>query len=201
MRKVKIAGLALVSALALPPTIIPTTIPTYKNMATVEAAVTKINATSLKLYVSHTYQLRISGTSKTIKWTSSKSSIASVSSTGKVTAKKTGTSTITATVSGKKYTCKITVSNYYKDGVYTGSGTGFHNGTTKVSVTVKNDRVTNIKVLSNQDTPRFFNSTSSKIISKIINDQSTDVDAVSGATYSSMGIMDAVQNALNKAKN
>jgi hypothetical protein len=44
-----------------------------------------------------------------VKWTSSKKSVATVSSKGVVKAKKKGTATITAKVSGKKYTCKVTV--------------------------------------------------------------------------------------------
>ncbi|WP_310603294.1 Ig-like domain-containing protein [Anaerosporobacter sp.] len=75
---------------------------------TAQAAVS-ISKSSLTTYEGDKTQLKITGTSKKVKWTSSKSSIASVDSTGKVTAKKKGTATITATVSSKKYTCKVTV--------------------------------------------------------------------------------------------
>ena len=50
---------------------------------------------------------------KKIKWSSSNKKIATVSSKGKVTAKKKGTATITAKVSGKSYKCKVTVKNPY----------------------------------------------------------------------------------------
>lgn len=100
----------------------------------------------------------------------------------------------------KKYTCKVTVSNLYNDGTYTGTGAGFRNGTTKVSIQIKNDTINKINVTSNQDTPRYFSRANSTIISEILKLQSTDVDAVSGATYSSYGIMNAVASALNKAK-
>lgn len=180
---------------------IPTLVLTLGNSATVYAATIKINKEKLTIVIGDTYNLKISGTTKTIKWSSSNTSVASVSSAGKVTAKKKGTATITATVNSKKYNCKITVATKYKDGVYEGSGTGFRNGTTTVSITLKNDVITNISILSNGDTPRFFNYASSQVVSDIIDAQSANVDAVSGATYSSMGIMDAVDNALSKAEN
>ncbi|WP_310604814.1 Ig-like domain-containing protein [Anaerosporobacter sp.] len=75
---------------------------------TVQAAV-KINKTSLSLNVGSSSQLKITGTTKKVTWSSSKTSVASVSSKGKVTAKKEGTATISAKVSGKTYKCKVTV--------------------------------------------------------------------------------------------
>jgi uncharacterized protein with FMN-binding domain len=88
----------------------------------------------------------------------------------------------------------------YKDGTYTGSGKGFKGGTTKVSVTVANGKITNIQTLSNQDTPKYFQRVEGTITSSIISKQSTSVDTVSGATYSSKGIISAVENALIQAK-
>lgn len=44
-----------------------------------------------------------------VKWSSSKKSVATVSSAGTITAKKKGTATITATAGNKRYTCKVTV--------------------------------------------------------------------------------------------
>ena len=88
----------------------------------------------------------------------------------------------------------------YKDGTYTGSGQGFKGGTTKVSVTVANGKITNIATLSNGDFPEYYRRASGTIISNIISKQSTSVDTVSGATYSSKGIMSAVANALSQAK-
>jgi len=87
-----------------------------------------------------------------------------------------------------------------KDGTYTGSGQGFKGGTTKVSVTVANGKITNIATLSNGDFPEYYRRASGTIISNIISKQSTSVDTVSGATYSSKGIMSAVANALSQAK-
>lgn len=201
MKKAKIVSAAIISAFVLPATFDVVQIPQYNNVAIVEAATIKLSKTALNLKVRQTYNLNVSGTTKTTTWSSSKSSVASISAYGKVTAKKKGTATITATVGGKKYTCRVTVANVYADGIYTGIGTGFHNGTTKVSVTVKNDAITDISIISNQDTPRYFSYASTTIISEIKDAQSTNVDAVSGATFTSNGIMDAVANALSKAKN
>ena len=88
----------------------------------------------------------------------------------------------------------------YKDGTYTGSGTGFKGKTTKVSVTVANGKVTNIETLSYGDDRKWYERASASVIPKIISNQSTSVDTVSGATYSSKGIMSAVANALSQAK-
>jgi uncharacterized protein with FMN-binding domain/ferredoxin len=88
----------------------------------------------------------------------------------------------------------------YKDGTYTGSGRGFKGGTTKVSVTVSNGKIIEIKTLSNGDTPKYYARVEGTITNSIISKQSTSVDTVSGATYSSKGIMSAVENALSQAK-
>lgn len=84
-------------------------IPELQNSYIVEAASVKINKTKKTLYVGQTYTLKIKGTNKKVKWSSSNTKIATVNSKGKVTAKKKGTVTITAKVSGKKYKCKITI--------------------------------------------------------------------------------------------
>lgn len=90
-----------------------------------------------------------------------------------------------------------TTGSNYKDGTYTSVASGFKPGM-KVSVTIKNDKITDIKIISSNDTPSFLNRAKS-IINDIINKQSTNVDSVSGATYSSKGIKDAVNAALSQA--
>jgi uncharacterized protein with FMN-binding domain len=87
----------------------------------------------------------------------------------------------------------------YRDGTYEGSGEGFRGGTTTVSVAVKSDKITDIKIISYMDDEPFFNRACSTVTSEIKEAQSTDVDTVSGATFSSMGIMSAVADALGKA--
>lgn len=73
------------------------------------SAAVKLSKTKASMCVGETLKLKVTGTSKTAKWSSSKKSVATVSKSGKVTAKKEGTTTITAKVSGKKYSCKITI--------------------------------------------------------------------------------------------
>ena len=83
----------------------------------------------------------------------------------------------------------------FADGVYTGTGNGFR-GATNVTVTVENGKITDITVNSYSDDDQFFSRAESGVISSIIKSQSTDVDAVSGATFSSIGIKEAVADAL-----
>ncbi|NCA66923.1 MAG: FMN-binding protein, partial [Clostridia bacterium] len=54
-------------------------------------------------------------------------------------------------------------------------------------------------IVSSNETPKYLNRVKNTIINEIISSQSTDVDAVSGATRSSNGIMQAVNDALNDA--
>jgi uncharacterized protein with FMN-binding domain/NAD-dependent dihydropyrimidine dehydrogenase PreA subunit len=85
------------------------------------------------------------------------------------------------------------------DGVYTGEGKGFR-GTITVEVTVKDQGILSVEVVEHREDQRWFNRANNAIPSSIIESQSTDVDLVSGATYSSIGIRDAVKDALEKAK-
>jgi uncharacterized protein with FMN-binding domain/NAD-dependent dihydropyrimidine dehydrogenase PreA subunit len=88
----------------------------------------------------------------------------------------------------------------YKDGTYQGSGSGFRGATTTVSVTFKNDKITDISTVSYGDDAPFYNRSYSAVTQEIISSQSVGVDAVSGATFSSNGIMQAVSDAMDKAK-
>ena len=69
----------------------------------------KLNKTKATIYNGKTLQLKMKGTKEKVTWSSSAKKIATVDKKGKVTAKKVGKATITATVGKKKYTCKITV--------------------------------------------------------------------------------------------
>lgn len=82
---------------------------TVKNSTRVEAATIKINKTNLTLYAGETYTLKIYGTGKNVEWSTSDKAVATVSSKGKVTAKKVGTIIVAGKVGSKKYTCKVTV--------------------------------------------------------------------------------------------
>lgn len=84
------------------------------------------------------------------------------------------------------------------DGTYQGSGTGY-GGTVTLSVTIQDKTITAIDILSHSDTASFFSRAQSQVVADILANQTADVDAVSGATYSSNGIMQAVRNALHVA--
>ena len=84
------------------------------------------------------------------------------------------------------------------DGTYEGSANGF-SGKIKVSVVIKNQTIRSINILSNSDDEAFFNRAKEGVIAGIIAKQSTDVDTVSGATYSSRGIINAVKDALSSS--
>ncbi len=83
----------------------------------------------------------------------------------------------------------------YKDGEYTGKAKGY-NGDIKVSVKIKNGKISTIDILESNDDKEYLNSAKG-VINEIIKAQSTNVDSISGATYSSNGILDAVQSALD----
>ena len=86
----------------------------------------------------------------------------------------------------------------WADGTYTGSGTGYR-GTISVQVVVEDGAITSITVLSYSDDEAYFSQAKSGVISSILSNQTTNVDTVSGATYSSVGIINAVRSALNQA--
>lgn len=97
------------------------------------------------------------------------------------------------TAQGSSQTLDLTA---IADGTYQGEGNGFR-GATSVSVTVQNGAITDITIESYQDDEQFFTRAESTIISEILSAQSLDVQTVSGATFSSNGIIEAVANALN----
>lgn len=91
--------------------IIPVVLPV--STVVTQAATIKIDKKEITLTVGKSSKLKIIGAKENdkIKWTTSDKAIATVSSAGKVTGKKAGKATITATVANKKYTCKVTVKN------------------------------------------------------------------------------------------
>lgn len=81
------------------------------------------------------------------------------------------------------------------DGTYEGSGTGF-GGTITVSVVLKDKTIQSISIVSAPGEDAAFLNRAKGVIDRIIASQSVDVDTVSGATFSSKGILAAVKNAL-----
>ena len=84
----------------------------------------------------------------------------------------------------------------YPDGTYEGSAEGYR-GTVTVKVVVAGGAIESITVESYRDDDQFFERAKNSVISEILASQSTDgVSTVSGATYSSRGIINAVADAL-----
>ena len=86
----------------------------------------------------------------------------------------------------------------YKDGTYTGTAGGF-NGDITVSVTIKDGSISAIDVTDQKDTPSYWERAKVIIPDIIAANGTSGIDAVSGATYSSEGIINAVNNALAKS--
>ena len=93
-----------------------------------------------------------------------------------------------------------TADQVYKDGAYTGDGEGF-GGNIQVQITIADDTLTDIQVVSAEKEDSAYLSQGKAVIDRILEAQSTDVDTVSGATFSSTGILMAVEDALGKAEN
>lgn len=85
----------------------------------------------------------------------------------------------------------------YEDGVYEGQALGY-NAPITVSISVENDRITALSVLSHADDEAYWDRAQS-VIDAMLDSGNTQVDAVSGATYSSKGIIEAADKALQKA--
>lgn len=86
----------------------------------------------------------------------------------------------------------------YIDGVYEGSGIGF-GGEIIVSVTVADGKIDAIEISdAASEDPAYYNQ-AVDVIDAVLAQQTTKVDTVSGATFSSQGILDAISDALGKA--
>ena len=86
----------------------------------------------------------------------------------------------------------------FRNGTYTGTGQGYA-GDITVSITVSRNRLSAITVTNHSDTDAFANMAFNSLIPAMIEKQSADVDAMSGATGTSNGLKQAVQDAIDKA--
>ncbi len=73
------------------------------------ASKVKLNKKTATVYVKQSVTLKVEGTTKKVKWSSSNKNVAKVSKTGKVTGVSAGKATIKAKIGKKTYTCKVTV--------------------------------------------------------------------------------------------
>lgn len=88
----------------------------------------------------------------------------------------------------------------YKDGIYTGVGRGASSDI-KVEVSVKSGKISEVKLVEQKETATLVQGVEDNIIPEIIKKQSTEgIDTISGATNSSKGVLDAVNQALESAK-
>lgn len=84
-----------------------------------------------------------------------------------------------------------------KDGIYQGEASGYKPGL-KTKTTVANNKITAIEIVSTNETEAIFNTAKDPIIKGIIDSQGFEVDNISGATMSSMGIKNSVKDGLSK---
>ena len=90
--------------------------------------------------------------------------------------------------------------NSYTDGTYEGEGTGF-GGPIDVKVAIENGQMKDVEIISAENEDGTYLETAKGVISKILDAQTPEVDVMSGATFSSTGIKDAVADELQKAGN
>lgn len=86
----------------------------------------------------------------------------------------------------------------YADGTWEGEGRGL-NGPIRTAVVVEDGKITEIKILEQSDDESYFTDARQGIVSEILKQQTSEVDTVSGATFSSEGIVEAVREALTSA--
>lgn len=88
--------------------------------------------------------------------------------------------------------------NIYKDGVYQGAGTG-NGGEILLEVEIKDGKISSIDILEHKETEILSDAAFKKIVQGVLDNQSINVDTVTGATISSAGIKSALKDALKKA--
>ncbi len=113
--------------------------------------------------------------------------------------KKASTGVMDTGVEGVQGKSKQQSTSIYQDGTFEGTGEGF-GGEIRIHLTVTSGRIADIQVLSAEKEDSSYLSMAEGIIADIIDAQSAEVDTISGATYSSAGIRQAVMQALEQAE-
>lgn len=86
-----------------------------------------------------------------------------------------------------------------KDGTFIGEATGYRPGL-KVEVKVADNSIVSVEIIEENEVNRnIFQRAIDTIPQSIVEEQTSNVDSVSGATFTSIGIMNAVNNALSQA--
>ena len=109
---------------------------------------------------------------------------------GQTSGSKSGLTVLVDSDSGSE----VEVYNAYKDSAYG------YDGEVHVTITIENDVITEISAYSDEEEPEYFDSAYETVAGDILNYQTCEVDAVSGATYSSNAIMKAVKKCLEQAR-
>lgn len=99
---------------------------------------------------------------------------------------------------GALLSVSVFAASLYNNGTYEGSGMGKFSSIV-LSVTVTDDKIAAIDVVSQNETPNYWKK-AVVLIDRIIEANSTDVDGITGATKSSNAIKTAVNNALDSAR-
>lgn len=86
----------------------------------------------------------------------------------------------------------------YADGKYSGAGIG-HNGRLTVSVTIAAGSISEVRLTGHVEDEPYITDALNAVVPAVIEKQTLDVDACSGATYSSNGLLDALADALADA--
>lgn len=86
----------------------------------------------------------------------------------------------------------------YRDGDFTGAAQGF-GGAVRVTVSIENGRITHVTVTEHSGEDPVYFSQAETITEGVVNNQSWQIDAVSGATFTSQGILNAVEDAMRGA--
>lgn len=87
----------------------------------------------------------------------------------------------------------------YADGTYNGEAQGY-GGTVSVAVTIQEGTITDVAIVSAKQEDAAYFDAAKGVIDEILEAQTTEVDTVSGATFSSNGVLHAVADALGKAE-
>lgn len=87
----------------------------------------------------------------------------------------------------------------WKDGIYLSQARGMA-GFVKTELEISNNKITSVYLDLSTETPQYAQKAKSKLENEVLAKQSADIDAVSGATFTSNGVKEAVKDALKKAE-
>lgn len=171
-----------------------------ETVMTVETTETAAEAAATTAPASETDEVQRTAEDTTAVQTtlSAASAVTTTAATTTVTtAASTTTTAITDTTTVEE--TEPPASKIYNDGTFTGKAYGY-DGYIYVTITVENDMITSISSICEEEDISYWLSCRDKVTAQIIDSQQTEVDAVSGATYSSNAIMKAVAAALETAR-